>query len=295
MIRTDLAIENKEMYDAKNNGQQIEIPGVEVDTENYEEGINVTRIKIADEHGSAVMQKPMGNYITVELPKAANGSEELKKMAAKAVGIELKKMIPFHYYLKVLVIGLGNEKVTPDALGPHTVSKIRVTRHLFLLYDVDGDEEQGCVSALCPGVMASTGMESAELIKGAAQISQPEVVVAIDALAARNVERIGTTIQITDTGISPGAGTGNMRKNLTEESIGKKVIAIGVPTVIDAGTLILDSLSGYLKNAAEAEQYLDNTGLDMIVTTSDIDQSIHDFSEIIADAINIALHPGIYS
>ncbi|WP_324823805.1 GPR endopeptidase [Sinanaerobacter sp. ZZT-01] len=295
MIRTDLAIENKEMYDAKNNGQKIEIPGVEVDTDSYEEGINVTRIKIADENGSAVMQKPMGSYITIELPKAANGAEDLKKVAAKAVGNELKKLVPFHYHLKVLVIGLGNEKVTPDALGPHTVSKIRVTRHLFLLYNVDGDEEQGCVSALCPGVMASTGMESAELIQGAAQIAQPEVVLAIDALAARNVERIGTTIQITDTGISPGAGTGNMRKNLTEESIGRKVIAIGVPTVIDAGTMVLDSLSGYLSDAAEAEKYLDDTGLEMIVTTSDIDQSIHDFSEIIADAINIALHPGIYS
>lgn len=295
MRRTDLAIENVEMIHEDQGGDEIEIRGVEVDQDKYEEGILVTRVKVKDQHGSEAMGKPIGNYITVELPKAAEGDEDMKKVAARAVAVELKKLIPFHYNSKVLVIGLGNEKVTPDALGPHTVSKVRVTRHFFLMYEVDGDEEQTCVSALCPGVMASTGMESAEVIKSAAEISDPQVIIAIDALAARNIDRITTTIQITDTGISPGAGTGNMRKNLTEESTGRRVVAIGVPTVIDAKSLVLDAVASQMEINPMAEQMILGSPLDMIVTTSDIDQVIHDFSEIIADAINITLHPGIYS
>ena len=153
----------------------------------------------------------------------------------------------------------------------------------------------GCVSALSPGVMGTTGMETAELIKSAVSIVKPEVVIAVDALAARNVERISTTIQLTDTGISPGAGTGNMRKDLTEKSLGTKVVAIGVPTVIDSTTLILDSLEGLLKDPNGAYQHIEKKGESMIVTTSDIDQVIMDFSEVIANGINSTLHPGIYS
>lgn len=292
--RTDLAIENKEMFE-EGNGANRRIPGVNIETEQYGDEVAVTRIKIEDEIGSKIMNKPPGSYITVEIKDGINGSEELKRMVSQAVAVELAKLIPFHYYLKVLVIGLGNEKVTPDSLGPHTVSKIKVTRHLFLHYEVDGDEEQSNVSALNPGVMASTGMESGDLIRQAAEISDPEVILVIDALAARNIERINTTIQITDTGISPGAGMGNYRKELTERSMGRRVVAVGVPTVIDAGTMVLDSLADYLADVSKAEDYIEKSGLSMIVTPSDIDEVIHDFSSVIADGINIALHPGIYS
>ena len=151
------------------------------------------------------------------------------------------------------------------------------------------------MSALIPGVMYTTGMESAELIRSAVEIAKPEVVIAVDALAARSVDRISSTIQITDTGISPGAGTGNMRKDLTEKSLGTRVIAIGVPTVIDSKTLILDNLAGYLKKPEEAERHIEKNGHSMIVTTTDIDQIIADFSEVIANGINNTLHPGIYS
>ena len=292
--RTDLAIENKEMFE-EGNGRGAQIPGVTVETEGYGDRVEVTRITIEDEAGGRIMNKPVGKYITVEIKDGTNGEEDIKKTAAKAVAAELSGLIPFHYYLKVMVIGLGNEKVTPDSLGPHTVSKIRVTRHLFLHYEVDGDPEQSNVSALNPGVMASTGMESLDLICRAAQITEPEVILVVDALAARNIDRINTTIQITDTGISPGAGMGNFRKELTEKSMGRRVVAIGVPTVIDAGTLVLDSLHDFLKDRDRAEEFVAASGLDMIVTPSDIDQVIHDFSQIIAEAINIALHPGIYS
>lgn len=294
-FRTDLAIENKEMYDSEQKGEGIEISGVEVDTENYKEDINITRIKITDENGSRALSKPLGNYITLEVQGIVDGPDELKEKVSDALARELQRLIKFHKKLKVLLIGLGNDKVTPDALGPYTVSKVKVTRHYFLLYDVNEDDEMSCVSGFIPGVMGSTGMESAELIKSAAAIAKPEVIIAVDALAARNIDRISTTIQISDTGISPGAGTGNMRKELTEKTLGIKVIAIGVPTVIDSRTLIMDSLGGFLKDPEGAYNYLENNGQNMIVTSTDIDQVIKDFSEIIANGINITLHPGIYS
>ena len=180
-------------------------------------------------------------------------------------------------------------------MGPVTVSKVKVTRHIFIVTGAKGDDHVGCVSALSPGVMGTTGMETAELIKSAVSIVKPEVVIAIDALAARNVDRISTTIQLTDTGISPGSGTGNMRKDLTERTLGTKVVAIGVPTVIDSTTLILDNLEGYLKDPRGAYEHISKKGESMIVTTSDIDQVILNFSEVIANGINSTLHPGIYS
>ena len=294
-FRTDLAIENKEMYDSENKDKGIEISGVEVDKEKYEDAISITRIKITNDNGSRSLSKPLGNYITLEVEGIVDGPDELKEKAAAALANELKRLIQFHNKLRVLIIGLGNDKVTPDALGPYTVSKVKVTRHFFLMNDAQGDEEMSCVSGFIPGVMGSTGMESAELIKSAVGIAKPEVVIAIDALAARNINRISTTIQISDTGISPGAGTGNMRKELTEKTLGVRVIAIGVPTVIDSRTLIMDSLAGFLTDPAGAQNYMEKNGQDMIVTSTDIDQVIKDFSEIIANGINITLHPGIYS
>lgn len=294
-FRTDLAIENKEMYDSENQGKNIEIQGVEVETQQYADGIDITRIKITDENGSKVLQKPLGNYITLEVQDVVDGEEERKEQASRAVADELKRLIRFHKQLKVLIIGLGNDKVTPDALGPYTVSKVKVTRHYFLLFDPAEEDEMSCVSGFIPGVMGSTGMETADLIKSAAKIAKPEIIIAIDSLAARNVTRISSTIQISDTGISPGAGTGNMRKQLNEKTLGIKVIAIGVPTVIDSKTLILDNLYGFLKDPDGAEQYLDENGVPLIVTTTEVDQVIKDFSDIIANGINITLHPGIYS
>lgn len=283
------------MYDSENKGKGIEISGVEVETEKFKDIVGITRIKITDENGSKAMQKPLGNYITLEVEGVVDGEEEVKEAAAAAVSNELKRLIHFHNKLKVLIIGLGNDKVTPDALGPYTVSKVKVTRHYFLMYDTDSDDEMSCVSGFIPGVMGSTGMETADLIKSAAKIAKPEVIIAIDSLAARNINRISTTIQISDTGISPGAGTGNYRKQLNEKTLGIKVIAIGVPTVIDSKTLIMDNLFEYLKDPNGAEQYIDEKGVPMIVTSTEIDQVIKDFSDIISNGINITLHPGIYS
>jgi len=292
--RTDLAIENKQLYDEQ-RGCSGDIDGVIMAKIRYDDDILATRIEIVDEKGEFALRRPKGKYITLEVNGVIDEVEGIKERASKAFAAELKELIKFNYYLKVLVVGLGNDKVTPDALGPYTASKVKVTRHLFMIYEADGDEEMSCVSGFIPGVTGSTGMETAELIEKVVNISNPDVVLVIDSLAARDIARVSTTIQINDTGISPGGGMGNMRTELSEKTLGKKIIAVGVPTVIDSRTLVMDALGQYLKNHSEIEKYIEQSGQDMIVTSTDIDQVIKDFSDIIANGINITLHPGIYS
>ena len=187
-FRTDLAIENKEMYDESNGGRG-EIPGVEVSVKDCTERIRVTKITVRDETGSRIMGKPCGNYITVEAEDIVGADEREKKEAARVVAGELRQLIPFDYHLKVLVAGLGNDRITPDSLGPHTAEKVKITRHFFLMFGADGDEEMACVSGIIPGVTGNTGLETAELIRKAAEIAAPDVIIAVDSLAARNLER----------------------------------------------------------------------------------------------------------
>ena len=170
------------------------------------------------------------------------------------------------------------------------MQKVDITRHLFIAYEADGDEEMACVSGIAPGVTGTTGLETAEIIKKTAEIAKPDVIVAVDSLAARDIKRVSTTIQINDTVIYPGGGMGNIRTELSRDTVGAKVVSIGVPTVIDSKTLILEAMGD-----EQAEEYFRNRDMDMIVTSTDIDQIIKDFSDIIANGINIALHPGIYS
>lgn len=292
--RTDLAIERKEILDEEHGGKR-EIDGIELEKVTYDEDIESTRIRILNEEGEAQLEKPRGTYITIEVEGILEEKEGIKERAAKALAKELSRLIPFHEHLKVLVAGLGNEKVTPDALGPATASKVKVTRHFFLMYEAEGDEELGCVSCIVPGVTGTTGIETAELIRGAVELTQPEAVLVIDSLAARNIERVSTTIQINDTGIDPGGGMGNLRARLSEETLGRKVVAVGVPTVIDSRTIIREALEDHSQEAEEIQRYLEEKGQDMIVTSTDIDQIIKDFSDILANGINKTLHPGIYS
>nr|WP_305146592.1 GPR endopeptidase [Anaerovorax odorimutans] len=289
-----MAIERKELLDEA-RGSAKDIEGVSMEKIKYDEDITSTRIKILNPMGEIQLEKPMGNYITIEVNGILDEKDEIKERAGKALAKELSELIKFHYHLKVLVVGLGNDKVTPDALGPYTVSKVKVTRHFFIMYEADGDEELGCVSCFIPGVTGSTGMETAELIKGAVELCDPEVVIVVDSLAARNIDRVSTTIQINDTGIDPGGGMGNVRTGLSEQTLGRRVIAIGVPTVIDSRTIIREALEANLPQAQQVDDYIEEKGQDMIVTSTDIDQIIKDFSDIIANGINKTLHPGIYS
>lgn len=294
--RTDLAIERKEIIEEERGEDKQEgIEGVSMEKVVYDEDIVSTRIKVLNETGATTMEKPVGNYVTIEIDGILEEKDGIKERAGKALAEELKELISFHFHLKVLVVGLGNDKVTPDSLGPYTVSKVKVTRQLFLIYHADGDNEMGCVSCFIPGVTGSTGMETADLIKGAVDLCDPELVIAVDSLAARNIERVSTTIQINDTGISPGGGMGNLRTDLSQETLGRRVVAIGVPTVIDSRTLIREALTENIKEAQQIDNYIEEKGQDMIVTSTDIDQIIKDFSDILSNGINKTLHPGIYS
>ena len=219
----------------------------------------------------------------------------IKQRAAAALSDVLESFVKHDYYLRALVIGIGNEKVTPDSLGPHTVDKVKITSHLFKIFECDGDWDYSNVCGFNPSVTGVTGLETADLIQRVVSMARPDVVLAIDALAAKDIKRLSTTIQICDTGIMPGAGMGNHRKEISQKTVGCPVISIGVPTVIDSRTLILEAAENIEGWNGGVEQYLESRDFDMIVTSTDIDEIIKDFSDIIANAINITLHPGIYS
>lgn len=294
MYRTDLAIERMEM--AEDAGVKMcDSGGVRMEKSEYGNGVTSTLISIIDEDGEKLLKKPKGKYITIETKNVIEENEDVKGNVIDAVAVELSKMIKFHYDLKVMVAGLGNKAVTPDSLGPETSSKIRVTRHLFKMFDADGDDEMSCVSCIVPGVFATTGMETADIIKKAVEITKPDVLIVIDSLAARNINRVSTTIQITDSGISPGAGMGNNRTGINKETVGVDVIAIGVPVVIDATTIIRDALNENITSAEQINDYINKFDEQMIVTSTDIDMIIKEFSDIIASGVNKTIHPGIYS
>jgi len=262
------------------------------------------------------MGKPSGSYITVEARGLKSADADLKDNVSKVLAKELVKLLPKKENIKTLVVGLGNWDVTPDALGPQVVSKILVTRHLFEMYNKTEDPSMTAVSAISPGVMGTTGIETGDIIKGIVDKSKPDLLVAVDALASRKMERVSTTIQISTTGISPGSGVGNKRKELSEKTLGIPVIAIGVPTVVDAATMTNDTInmviSGLKNHSEEGSQFynmlsgmedqekyslikevLEPYGANVIVTTKEIDKIITDISQVIANAINISLHPGI--
>lgn len=290
--RTDLAIEASELLE---EARQQAVGYIKKERQ-IDDDIRITEITIKTPEGEAAFGKPPGSYITMEVEGILEQKDGIKERAGRAFAEELKRMVPFDYYLKALVVGLGNEKVTPDSLGPHTVDKVKITAHLFEIFEADGDWEMANVSGFNPSVTGVTGMETAELIQKVVSLTKPDVAIVIDSLAARSIERMSTTIQLCDTGIEPGAGMGNRRKAISKETLGCKVISIGVPTVIDSRTLIIEAgekISSW--NDAELEKYLASRDFRMIVTSTDIDEIIKDFSEIIANAINITLHPGIYS
>lgn len=290
--RTDLAIENHELLEEA----RARATGYIKKQRQIDKDICVTDIEIISEEGERAFGKKKGKYITLEVQGLLESKDGIKERAAKALAEELKGLITFHYYLKVLVVGLGNEKVTPDSLGPHTIDKVKITSHLFRIYEADGDFEMANVSGFNPSVTGVTGMETAELIEKVVSLVKPEVAIVIDSLAAKNIDRMSTTIQISDTGIEPGAGMGNRRKTIDQSSLGCKVIAIGVPTVIDSKNLIIDAAQNIpCWDENHVINYLNSREMNMIVTSTDIDEIIKDFSEIIAEAINKTLHPGIYS
>ncbi|MEG2441597.1 MAG: GPR endopeptidase [Acetivibrio sp.] len=287
MIRTDLALEVKESFPKDN----VEIKGVILEEEERD-GIKITTLEIKDEQGSKAMGKPMGTYITIEIGEL----EEERERLCKIISYYLLKLMGKREEKHICVAGLGNRQVTPDALGPKVVDALFATRHLIREFGKEFKEEHQmeALSAIAPGVMAQTGMESEEILKGIAEETKPDFFIVVDALAARSIKRLNHTIQITDTGISPGAGVGNNRKALNEESLGRKVIAIGVPTVVNAATIVEDRIREAMENQGikeeEVERFLvemnEKTLTDLFVTPKDIDEAVNGISEIIAEACN---------
>lgn len=311
-IHTDLAVESKELY---GQGTNKEIEGVSVEVEEKKD-YSVTRVEVLNQEGMEMMRKPMGTYITIDVPNLDKTDEDLKDEISKALAKEILALDLNKANSKILIIGLGNWNITPDALGPKVVERILVTRHYFLNYKKDMDETMANVAAMSPGVMGMTGIETIDIVKGIVEKIKPDLLIAVDALASRRMNRISTTIQLSDTGISPGSGVGNKRTALNKESLGIPVISLGIPTVVNAATIVSDSLDLIIdslkENADKGKEFYnllqdlsqeDRYGLitevlnpymaNTIVTPKDIDVIIDDLSIIIANGLNIALHPGI--
>ena len=242
------------------------------------------------------MGRPQGTYITIEAPELSTQDEDYHREISEEISTHLRKLIDLKKEKSVLVVGLGNAAITADALGPQVVDNLLMTRHIIKEYGLRGikHEKMHRISGIAPGVMAQTGMETAEIVQGIVSETKPDVVVAIDALAARSVRRLSRTIQITDTGIHPGSGVGNHRNGLTEENLQVKVIGIGVPTVVDAATIVHDSMAHLLDTLEETEQkeFLDEmiapNLYSMFVTPKDVDETIKYLSFTISEGLNIA-------
>lgn len=286
-IRTDLALEAREIWQ-EDAGQQTQLSGV-IAREEQVRGHTVHRVKIINQDGAKALGKPIGSYSTVELCGVARRDEDVFPRAIDTVADELTAMIPEGDEC-VLVVGLGNRGITPDAVGTCTVNHVMVTRHLVeKLPDLFGSFRQ--VSAIAPGVLGMTGVESREIIAGVAERIRPSCIIVIDALASRKISRLCNTIQITDTGIIPGSGVGNARAAINRETLGIPVIAIGVPTVVDISAIVADI-------AAETgipfpEHVMNEYGSQLMVTPKEIDVRITDVGRIIGYAINTVLQPGV--
>lgn len=318
-VRTDLAVESKELAETIHGGP---VSGVDEEV-TEQDGIKITRLDVNNEQAARQLGRLKGHYVTLEVPGLRSHDSELQERVSAAFSKEfdhfLQKIgIPAN--ATILIVGLGNWNVTPDALGPLVVENAIVTRHYFELTPDQVAPGYREVSAIAPGVLGITGIESSEIVQGIVDRTKPDVIVAIDALASRSLERINTTIQIADIGIHPGSGIGNKRKGLTKEILGIPCIAIGVPTVCYASTIVNNvfdmmishfngegsvgegttkRIMGLLTDLNEGErlglvrEVLEPLGHDLIVTPKEIDEFIEDIANVIASGLNISLHQAV--
>lgn len=308
-FRTDLALERRDIYQKANKLNQID--GVESTEEEINDNIKVSRVKITNSKGEEALGKPIGTYVTIDVKKLKMAGEEEIQKTSEVLTEELKKIVEMHVNNQedILIVGLGNIYVTPDALGPKVINEIDVTRHIIKYLPQYVDEGTRPVSAISPGVLGTTGIETVEILKGIVENIHPKLLIVIDALASRSIERISSTIQISDTGIVPGAGVGNTREEISEKSLGIPVVAIGIPTVVELATLVSDGIDIFidrLQEKAESNEYLNklqqndkyeevkealNVGdYNMIVTPKEIDDLIENMKDIVARGINFAVN-----
>ncbi len=308
-FRTDLASERREIYQ-KANKLENEIDGIESSKEEINENIKVETVKITNENGEKAIGKPVGNYITIDVKQLKIAQEEEIEKAAETLSNQLVKVLDTHIDKQgeILVVGLGNMYVTPDSLGPKVINEIEVTRHIINYLPQYVEEGTRMVSAISPGVLGTTGIETVEILKGIVDNINPKLVIVIDALASRSIERISSTIQLSDTGIVPGAGVGNTRSEISEKTLGIPVVAIGIPTVVETAVLVNDCLDLFiakLQDEAKSNDYLNQLkeednyqeirevllpkDYNLIVTPKEIDDLIENMSQIVARGINNAV------
>lgn len=309
-FRTDLASERKDLYRKANNLKE-EIDGIETEEEKVNDNINISRVKVTNENGKNAIGKPIGNYITIDFKSLKIAGNDEIQTASEVLTKELKELLQKHVEPQdpILVVGLGNIYVTPDALGPKVINEVDVTRHLLEYMPEVMDKSTREVSAVSPGVLGTTGIETVEILKGIVDNVKPKLVIVIDALASRSIERISSSVQLADTGIVPGAGVGNARKELTQESLGIPVIALGIPTVVEAATIAADSLTLFIQKVqeqGESNDFLNKLQEDdkyniikeilapeeynFIVTPKEIDALIEKMKDVVARGINFAIN-----
>lgn len=307
-FRTDMAVERRDLY-RKANCIENEIDGVECQEEEMED-IKITRVAITNSQGEQALQKPIGNYITIDVKKINNIATEKEDKIVEVIAKELAGIVDKHIQKQeeIMIVGLGNLYSTPDSLGSRVVNEVEITRHIKIYLPQYIDENTRSISAISPGVLGTTGIESAEIIRGIVDKVKPKMILAIDSLCSKNVSRINKSIQISDTGIVPGGGVGNARDELSEKSLGIPVIAIGVPTVVEMASITNDCLDLFiedLQKKAESNDVLnklkdeDNyqkikealipNDYNFIVTPKEIDELIDVMKDMISRGINEAL------
>lgn len=306
MYRTDLAYEANESIAQK-------FKGVKLETQDFKHG-EIVELEIMNEEAEKAIGKRVGKYVTYETKNFKNMSEETRNQVIEILSENIKNIADLKRE-RVLVVGLGNRNITADALGPRTVDKIKVTRQYFKAYNKEFDDDYSEVCILAPGVLGITGIETIDTIIGVVEKIKPTLLIVIDALASRKMKRLCSVVQITDAGIEPGSGIGNMQGSLNKDTIGVKVIAIGVPTVVDTATIVNDTIDmmeealrdktddvgqimGILSDLEKNEKHMFIKEIlsplygDSIVTPNGIDEQIEILSDILAESINKAVHPG---
>ncbi|WP_027338640.1 GPR endopeptidase [Halonatronum saccharophilum] len=300
---TDLAVEARNMAVERTGG---EIEGVSLE-ESQQGDANITRIQVLNQGAAQRIGKAPGNYITIESESLRISDKQAHENLSGILAQEMNRIIDYSALNRnngqeptILVVGLGNWNATPDALGPEVVHHILVTRHLYDSSPQDARQGMRPVCALAPGVLGITGVETAEIIKGLVDRVKPDLIIAIDSLAAKESKRLASTIQISDTGIYPGSGLGKNRIGITQADMGVPVIAMGIPTVISSVHIVDDTIKamnggmGQQQNNQQIiQQVLEPFMGDLVVTPKGVDQLIRDTSKIIAGGINVALHPDI--
>lgn len=308
-FKTDLASERRDIY-AKANKIENNINGINSQREKINDNLFVERVEIINQEGEKAIGKPIGSYITIDIKNLKIVQEDELKNYAEIVSKELKNIIDKHIEKndEILVVGLGNIYVTPDSLGPKVINEIDVTRHIIKYLPQYIDKDTRMVSAISPGVLGTTGIETVEILKGIVNNINPKLIIVIDALASRSIERIVSTVQISDTGIVPGAGVGNKRSEISKKTLGVPVIAIGIPTVVETAVLVNDCLDIFISklqenaqsnifmnelkqkdNYSDIKESLIPGDYNLIVTPKEIDDLIENMSKVVSEGINLSM------